>query len=230
MGEFGNTRKLDRHSGWVSGSTGPAEKLGYRGKLHQVLAIPGKKCFLISDSTQDIWKEHKNTFQSCFWVETNHSTRSLSWIYSVFLTRKEVLSAIKAWRVILSNKENLSEEWQKSRHQIRTKCVAYFYPKKYTLLIIKKIIILFFTFMFSHFLVWEFSSNCEFTVTRKFLVSSNRWKERLKRNFYSLGYYCTPNLSIFSKSIDNKFISSIINNWNRISNCGKIRFVHLIAL
>ena len=28
MGEFGNTRKLDRHGGWVSGSTGPVEKVG----------------------------------------------------------------------------------------------------------------------------------------------------------------------------------------------------------
>ena len=64
MGEFGNTRKLDRHSGWVSGSTGPAEKLGYRGKLHQVLAIPGKKCFLISDSTQDTQKYIPKLFLS----------------------------------------------------------------------------------------------------------------------------------------------------------------------
>ena len=28
MGEFGNTRKLDRHGGWVSGSAGPVEKVG----------------------------------------------------------------------------------------------------------------------------------------------------------------------------------------------------------
>ena len=38
------------------------------------------------------------------------------------------------------------------------------------------------------------------TVTRKFPVSSNGWIERLKRNFYSLGYYCTPNLSIHQNS------------------------------
>ena len=38
------------------------------------------------------------------------------------------------------------------------------------------------------------------TVTRKFPVSSNGWKERLKHNFYSLGYYCTPNLSIHQNS------------------------------
>ena len=38
------------------------------------------------------------------------------------------------------------------------------------------------------------------TVTRKFPVSSNGCMERLKRNFYTLGYYCTPNLSIHQDS------------------------------
>ena len=38
------------------------------------------------------------------------------------------------------------------------------------------------------------------TVTRKFQVSSNGWEERWKRDFYSLGYYCTPNLSIHQNS------------------------------
>ena len=39
-----------------------------------------------------------------------------------------------------------------------------------------------------------------FTVTRKFPVYSNGWKERLKCNFHSLGYYRTPNLSIHQNS------------------------------
>ena len=34
----------------------------------------------------------------------------------------------------------------------------------------------------------------------KFPVSSNGCMERLKRNFYSLGYHCTPNLSIHQNS------------------------------
>ena len=38
------------------------------------------------------------------------------------------------------------------------------------------------------------------TVTRKFPVSSYGWKERLKHNFYSLGFYWTPNLSIHQNS------------------------------
>ena len=33
------------------------------------------------------------------------------------------------------------------------------------------------------------------TVTRKFSVSSNEQKGRLKTKFYSIGYYCTRNLS-----------------------------------
>ena len=48
--------------------------------------------------------------------------------------------------------------------------------------------------------IWTFSPLEWTTVTKKFPVSSNGWKERLKRNFYSLGYYCTPNLSIHQNS------------------------------
>ena len=41
------------------------------------------------------------------------------------------------------------------------------------------------------------------TVTRKFSVSSNEQKGRLKTKFYSIGYYCTRNLSfIHNKTLD----------------------------
>ena len=44
MGEFGNTRKLDRHGGWVSGSTGPVEKVGIGEQITLQFLFPYKIC------------------------------------------------------------------------------------------------------------------------------------------------------------------------------------------
>ena len=62
-----------------------------------------------------------------------------------------------------------------------------------------------------------------FTVTRKFPVSFNGWKERLKRNFYSLGYYCTPNLSIHQNSTQEL-------TWNFLVTLAKLERAHFFKV
>ena len=57
-----------------------------------------------------------------------------------------------------------------------------------------------FIVLLSHKVYQRQITHASYTVTRKFPVSSNGCMERLKCNFYSFGYYCTPNLSIHQNS------------------------------
>ena len=78
MGEFGNTRKLDRHGGWVSGSTGPVEKVG-----------TGEQIILQFLFLYEICKRHPKAKREMY-----HSNRSLSGLYFVVLTSTEVMRVV----------------------------------------------------------------------------------------------------------------------------------------